>query len=377
MYKNHGIRDIEGIGEVWAKQLRSQGIITTEDLLKVDSRLLKKKISRIKNFPAAKLQEFISCAELMQIKGLSGQHAEALTKAGVSTLLKLSLPSPHKLVGILDEAKSKGIIPESIELISAINWQKDALKISLQNAVYGRVESFDGPVEGAIVRCQGISAETDENGEFWLTTLSLGTKSVYIEKEGYDSFVYKVNVKTKVTRCNAVIEQQTAIETADESRGEIVTVDDPSEIKFVKRSMNDFSVSTPFRLARFYKNGNAKLISLLKQRNGAVVEIGYTEVPVDNLVGSPSVGEMLIKNEGDLFELSPMTIRNYKLKAYKENNKRLAEMKRNFNQYTRTVRLRKDLIKRRFEEIKSTRSNDIVILQDGKVTIKEIAHVEK
>lgn len=348
MYKQHNITDIEGIGDNWAASLRSKGVLKTEDLLKHDIRLLKNEISRLKKFPTAKLEVYISCARLMQIIGLNGQHAEALTKAGISTLLKLSLPAPEKLVLILDEAKSEGLIPESIELDTAINWQKEALKIKYQNCVYGKVENLDGPIKGAIVRCQGLSAETDANGEYWLPKLSSRMDSIFIEKEGFDSSLYSVNIKDKVNRCDVVIEPQTEIKTADEAHGEIVTINDPSEIKFVKRPIDDFLETTPFRLERFYQNGNAKLVSLHKQRKGPVVEVGYTEVPLDKIHGSPSVGEMLIKIEGDEFELSPMTIRDYKLNKYYEDC--LAKIKLDFKQFIHSVHLRKSLIQKKLEE---------------------------
>ena len=343
-YRMHDIEEIEGIGKKWGKAFKSKGIQKTEDLLLINDLVLEKKMKHINNFPKSKIKYFVSCAQLMQINGLTGQHAEAITQAGVCTLLKLSLPNPKKLVSVLDEAVKEGAIPESIDLNTAIEWQKKALKITLQNAVHGRIESLNGPVSGATVICQGIKAETDENGYYWLSTLPRGNLSVYATKEGYESSSCKVSIKKRINRRDNALLILSSTASTRSSDNNIVFVNDPSEVDFIKKNIKDFPVQTHFMFSRLYKNGNARLTSLHKDRKGNIVEIGYAEVPPENIMGVPRAHDMLIKINDDTFEISPLSIRDYRRNEYKEKNLRLAKRQYKFDMFMRTIELRREII---------------------------------
>jgi predicted flap endonuclease-1-like 5' DNA nuclease len=100
---------IEGIGPVYAKQLRAAGIATVEALLAAgatpEGRQEVEQKSRIGH---ALILEWVNLADLMRIKGVGEEYSDLLEEAGVDTVKELRNRVPENLHAALvkvNEAK--------------------------------------------------------------------------------------------------------------------------------------------------------------------------------------------------------------------------------------------------------------------------------
>lgn len=85
--------DIKGIGPRLGEELRSLGITTVGDLITADPGILAKK-TRVSRNTIRHLQ---TTAQLMMIPCISGEHAELLEKAGITTRKALAAQEPIQL----------------------------------------------------------------------------------------------------------------------------------------------------------------------------------------------------------------------------------------------------------------------------------------
>ncbi|HET6398952.1 MAG TPA: DUF4332 domain-containing protein [Candidatus Thermoplasmatota archaeon] len=90
---NHLVIDVEGIGKAYAKRLQKAGVHTTARLCYEDAARLSQRI----DVPEATVRLWQSMAELMKVKGVGAQYAEAMARAGVSGIAELRRLSPEAL----------------------------------------------------------------------------------------------------------------------------------------------------------------------------------------------------------------------------------------------------------------------------------------
>ncbi len=83
MYKRQPIDAIEGVAEERGKLLREAGMFCVEDLLAANPSILWRDLEKSEGFPVANLTSYMGAARLMQIDGVDGQMAEALTRPGL------------------------------------------------------------------------------------------------------------------------------------------------------------------------------------------------------------------------------------------------------------------------------------------------------
>ncbi len=129
MYKRQPIKTIEGIAEERGTLLEEAGVFCVEDLLAANESLLWRDLKKNEGFPIASLATYLGAARLMQVDGLDGQMAEALARAGRGSLQRLAAPAPSQIVEDIAAAKEAGVIPSTIDVDTAVNWQKDALRV--------------------------------------------------------------------------------------------------------------------------------------------------------------------------------------------------------------------------------------------------------
>ncbi len=83
--------DIEGIGPVYADKLQKAGVQTVEALLEQGySPAGRKKLVETTGISDKLILKWVNHADLFRIKGVAGQYAELLEKAGVDTVVELS-----------------------------------------------------------------------------------------------------------------------------------------------------------------------------------------------------------------------------------------------------------------------------------------------
>ena len=97
--------DIEGIGEKYAKVLKTKaGIRTTESLLKACATPAGRSQLAGKTGISPKLiLEWANLADLMRIKGVGEEYSDLLEEAGVDTVKELKMRNPANLFQALRE----------------------------------------------------------------------------------------------------------------------------------------------------------------------------------------------------------------------------------------------------------------------------------
>jgi hypothetical protein len=81
--------------------------------------------------------------------------------------------------------------------------------------VYGTVSNANtgDPIEGAVVECDGTEATTDEEGRFWLTNLTVGTKQISASMDGYETYNGYVDVTSAGTEIDIELQAKSFIVT--------------------------------------------------------------------------------------------------------------------------------------------------------------------
>lgn len=90
---NHPVEDLEGIGPTYGARLREAGVHTTARLTYEDSSKLAERIQ----VPRLTVEAWKQMAELVKVKGIGPQYAEALVRAGVAGIAELKRRSPAKM----------------------------------------------------------------------------------------------------------------------------------------------------------------------------------------------------------------------------------------------------------------------------------------
>jgi predicted flap endonuclease-1-like 5' DNA nuclease len=89
---------IEGIGDVYAKKLRSIGIKNVESLLqKGASKRGRDEIAREAGIDEQRILAWVNRADLYRIKGIGSEYSDLLEAAGVDTVVELSKRRPDNL----------------------------------------------------------------------------------------------------------------------------------------------------------------------------------------------------------------------------------------------------------------------------------------
>ncbi|NNG00608.1 MAG: DUF4332 domain-containing protein [Desulfobacteraceae bacterium] len=313
-YTVHPIDQIEGVGASRADVLRSVNIFCTEDLLLRSEDFLRNMLSRRGHFPAANVFEYRCAAELMQVKGLTGQFAEALIRAKRQTLVEFAGLSPDTLVEIFDNAKNGRIIPETIDGKKAVSWQKRALTVAYTGTVSGTVIHESVPVNDAKVTCQFEDAYTDERGRFWIPVVPYGINRIIIRKDGFKSFSAKIKVDPgRITTLEVKVSPgQDKIVISEEKKGEpLPLIRAGDEIVFKDVDFTSFENGTPLVLRYRYKNEDIKLISVHRKRIGNVIERLRTRTEGSKVEANAPIGQLFIWQNNELVK-SDKTVRDFR-----------------------------------------------------------------
>lgn len=122
------LETIEGIGPVYAKQLRTAGIATVEALLAAgatpEGRQEVEQRSRIGH---ALILEWVNLADLMRIKGVGEEYSDLLEEAGVDTIKELRDRVPENLHAALVKAnEAKQLVRRLPTLKMVRGWVQQA-----------------------------------------------------------------------------------------------------------------------------------------------------------------------------------------------------------------------------------------------------------
>lgn len=128
------IKEIEGIGSVFAEKLASVGVRTTEQLLEVASTPSERmKLADQARLGDDQLLHWIHQADLFRINGVGEEFAELLVSSGVTTVPKLAYRNAENLhidlIAYNHEHHVTKIVPSVAELEKMIAHAKTLPKV--------------------------------------------------------------------------------------------------------------------------------------------------------------------------------------------------------------------------------------------------------
>lgn len=125
---NHDVEDLEGIGPVYGKRLRAMGIETSARL-RYES---PGRIARDLDVPLKTVRSWQNMAELVKVKGVGPQYAEAMARAGVEGIEDLKKRNARaiseQVMTYLGGLKST-VIKQPVTPVRVASWKKEARKM--------------------------------------------------------------------------------------------------------------------------------------------------------------------------------------------------------------------------------------------------------
>jgi predicted RecB family nuclease len=106
------ISAIEGVGDRQAEKLRAAGIATVESLLaNGNTKKRREKLAAETKISEKSILKWVNHADLMRIKGVSGQYSELLEAAGVDTVKELKHRNADNLAEAMEKTNSRKKTP--------------------------------------------------------------------------------------------------------------------------------------------------------------------------------------------------------------------------------------------------------------------------
>jgi predicted flap endonuclease-1-like 5' DNA nuclease len=102
------IKDIEGIGPVYAEKLSGVGVKTVEQLLdKGANRTGREELEKTTGISHSLILEWVNMADLFRIKGVGEEYSDLLEEAGVDTVKELAQRNADNLFQKLEEVNTE------------------------------------------------------------------------------------------------------------------------------------------------------------------------------------------------------------------------------------------------------------------------------
>jgi predicted flap endonuclease-1-like 5' DNA nuclease len=125
------LSDIEGIGPVNARKLKSAGVRSVESLLKKGATPKgRREIEAASGFGRKSILEWVNAADLFRVKGVGSEYADLLEEAGVDTIVELGKRVPEKLhQNLLTVNAKKNLVNRPPNMKMVKNWVAQAKKL--------------------------------------------------------------------------------------------------------------------------------------------------------------------------------------------------------------------------------------------------------
>ena len=128
---NYKIENVEGIGQVFGKQLRDVGIKDTDSLLAATGTPgQRKKLAEESGISAKRILKFANMVDLYRVDGIGSEYSELLEASGVDTVPELARRNPANLTKALAMAnetkKLTRRVPGEVEVTK---WIEQAKKL--------------------------------------------------------------------------------------------------------------------------------------------------------------------------------------------------------------------------------------------------------
>lgn len=122
------VREIEGIGAIYADKLEAVGVRTEENLLSIGASAKGRADLAEKSGISEKLiLNWVNRADLARIKGVAGQYADLLEESGVDSVPELAQRNAANLHAKMEEVNSaKNLVNRAPSLSEVESWVEQA-----------------------------------------------------------------------------------------------------------------------------------------------------------------------------------------------------------------------------------------------------------
>ena len=127
----YSIEAVEGIGPVYGKKLREQGILNTDQLLSASrTKAFRKDLAQKSGISEDLILKFANHVDLFRVAGIGPQYAELLEASGVDTVKELATRKPENLVKKMEEVnEQKHLVRRTPYLKVVTKWVADAKEL--------------------------------------------------------------------------------------------------------------------------------------------------------------------------------------------------------------------------------------------------------
>ncbi len=128
---SYKIKDIEGIGEVYAKKFVAAKVKTVGALLsKGCTKKGRKDLAAATGIDETLILKWVNFADLFRVKGIASEYSELLEKAGVDTVKELKNRKADNLHAKLAEVNNKHHLVRQLPSLSQVeSWIEAAKKL--------------------------------------------------------------------------------------------------------------------------------------------------------------------------------------------------------------------------------------------------------
>ncbi len=128
---NYKIEDVEGIGEVYGKQLREAGIKDTDALLAATGTPKERQeLAEKTGLSAKRILTWANMVDLYRVDGIGSEYSELLEAAGVDTVPELAQRSPTNLAKALADINASKKLTRRVPGESEVaKWIEQAKKL--------------------------------------------------------------------------------------------------------------------------------------------------------------------------------------------------------------------------------------------------------
>jgi predicted flap endonuclease-1-like 5' DNA nuclease len=125
------LKDIEGVGRVYARKLKIAGVGSTDSLLKKGATVQgRRDIVRKSGLSRAKILQWVNHVDLIRVKGVGSEYADLLEAAGVDTIPELAQRKAARLYEKLAEVnRTKKLVRKLPGERQVAGWIKQAKKL--------------------------------------------------------------------------------------------------------------------------------------------------------------------------------------------------------------------------------------------------------
>jgi predicted flap endonuclease-1-like 5' DNA nuclease len=131
------IKDIEGIGDVYADKLRQAGVKTVEALLEKGATPKgRKELAAETGFSEQTILEWVNRADMFRVPGIGSQYSDLLEAAGVDTVRELAKRKAENLFETMKKVNDEKNKVNRLPSVSQIQNWIDAAKSLPKGIIY-------------------------------------------------------------------------------------------------------------------------------------------------------------------------------------------------------------------------------------------------